>query len=85
MGRKKDRSELGKSKGPGRKARKQEEPSLPRHLKTEMTMAAGEPHKLAIELAHKAAFRTGLGRSIFCPTYALKKLNSDLLQVNFLL
>lgn len=43
-------------------------------------MAAGEPHKLAIELAHKAAFRTGLGRSIFCPTYALKKLHSDLLQ-----
>merc|ERR1711872_139588 len=35
-------------------------------------------NKLAIELAHKAAFRTGLGRSIFCPTYALKKLNSDL-------
>jgi len=56
------------------------ESALPRHLKTEMTMAAGEPHKLAIELAHKAAFRTGLGRSIFCPTYALKKLNSDLLQ-----
>ncbi|XP_041479665.1 25S rRNA (cytosine-C(5))-methyltransferase nop2-like [Lytechinus variegatus] len=33
MGRKKDRSELGKTRGPGRKARKQEEPSLPRHLK----------------------------------------------------
>jgi len=56
------------------------EDALPRHLKTEMDVVAEEPHKLAIELAHKAAYRTGLGRSIYCPPFALKRLNADLLQ-----
>ena len=54
---------------------------MPRHLKTEVSLVASEPHKLAIELAHKAAFRTGLGRSIYCPPFALNRLNSDMLQV----
>jgi len=56
------------------------ESALPRHLKTEVNLVAGEPHKLAIELAHKAAYRTGLGRSIYCPDFALGRLNSDMLQ-----
>jgi len=56
------------------------EAALPRHLKTEVSLVASEPHKLAIELAHKAAFRTGLGRSIYCPPFALNRLNSDMLQ-----
>ena len=58
------------------------EKALPRHLQTEVNLIGMEPHKLAIELAHKAAFRTGLGRSIYCSDIALKKINPDLLQVN---
>lgn len=56
------------------------EAALPRHLKTEVNLVAEEPHKLAIELAHKAAYRTGLGRSIYCPPFAITRLNSDMLQ-----
>jgi len=56
------------------------EKALPRHLQTEVNLIGMKPHKLAIELAHKAAFRTGLGRSIYCSDIALKKINADLLQ-----
>ena len=57
------------------------EKAIPRHLQTEVNLIGTEPHKLAIELAHKAAFRSGLGRSIYCPDHALKKLNGDVMQV----
>jgi len=53
---------------------------LEHSLKQEMDMVAAEPHKLAVELAHKAAYRKGLGRSIYAPAHALKTLNSDILQ-----
>lgn len=56
------------------------EKAIPRHLQTEVNLIGTEPHKLAIELAHKAAFRSGLGRSIYCPDHALKKLNGDVMQ-----
>lgn len=34
----------------------------------------------AIELLHKAAYRTGLGNSIFCPKHKIGKLSSETLQ-----
>ena len=33
MGRKKDRADIGKHRGPGRKTKKQGEPDLPEHVK----------------------------------------------------
>jgi len=56
------------------------EKALPDRLKKEMDQVAQNTQLLAIELAHKAAYRTGLGRSIYCPPFAFKKLNSDMLQ-----
>ena len=57
------------------------EKALPDRLKKEMDMVAQNSQLLTIELAHKAAYRSGLGRSMYCPPFAFKKLNSDLLQV----
>ena len=57
------------------------EKALPDRLKKEMDMVAQNSQLLAIELAHKAAYRSGLGRSMYCPPFAFKKLNSDVLQV----
>lgn len=34
----------------------------------------------AIEMLHRAAFRTGLGNSIFCPDYQVGKISSETLQ-----
>lgn len=34
----------------------------------------------AVELLHKAAFRTGLGNSIFCPKHKIGKISSETLQ-----
>jgi len=56
------------------------EAALPRHLKTEVSLIGTEPHKLAIELAHRAAYKTGLGRSIYSSEFGMKKLNADILQ-----
>lgn len=54
--------------------------AISRHLKTEVGLIGAEPNKIAIELAHKAAYRTGLGRSIYCAEHAIGKLNGDILQ-----
>eukprot|EP00057_Strongylocentrotus_purpuratus_P008742 XP_011663216.1 PREDICTED: 25S rRNA (cytosine-C(5))-methyltransferase nop2 [Strongylocentrotus purpuratus] len=64
MGRKKDRSELGKNRGPGRKARKQEEPSLPRHLtkSSEAGQSKSSSRRARIRAAKKADKQSGLKR-----------------------
>ncbi|XP_071509461.1 uncharacterized protein [Diadema antillarum] len=63
MGRKKDRSELGK-RGPGRKARKQEEPLLPRHLKNsaEAGKSKNASRRARKRAAKKADKQSGLKR-----------------------
>lgn len=53
------------------------EDSLPR-LKVELGQVSDQV--LAIELLHKASFKTGLGNSIFCPSHQVGKISSETLQ-----
>lgn len=48
--------------------------NLPR-LKYELA-GVGEPVQ-ALDLLHKAAYRTGLGNSVFCPSYMVGKHSSE--------
>lgn len=51
--------------------------SLPR-VKVDLANVSNQVR--AIELLHRAAYRSGLGNSIFCPKYQVGKLSSETLQ-----
>lgn len=53
------------------------EDSLPR-LKVDLANISNQVR--AIEMLHRAAFRTGLGNSLFCPDYNAGKISSETLQ-----
>jgi len=54
--------------------------SLPR-LKVDLANVSDQLR--AVEILHRAAFRTGLGNSIFCPDYQVGKISSETLQHYF--
>ena len=54
--------------------------SLPR-LKVDLANVSDQVR--AVELLHRAAYRTGLGNSIFCPDYQVGKVSTETLQHYF--
>lgn len=52
-------------------------------VRVKIDLANVTPQVKAVELLHQAAFRNGLGNSIFCPKHKLGKISSETLQHYF--